>query len=113
MSAGYLVAVLALSPWVLWALYVLVMGIYRAHLAKKLTRATYVVALPWVVVGLVADVLVNVFVASILFLEPPWEWLVTDRLQRHLEATEGWRSRLARWICTHLLDVFDPSGRHC
>lgn len=106
-------ALWVLSPWILWALYVLVMGIYRAHLAKKLTPTLYLVALPWVALGLVADVLVNIFVASVVFLEPPWEWLVTDRLQRHLAASYGWRARLARWICTHLLDVFDPSGRHC
>ena len=105
---------LVFAPWLLWALYILVMGIYRAHLDKRLTRLTYALAMPWVALGFALDVVVNVTVASLLFLEPPWELLVTSRLKRHIAASAGgWRHRLAVFICDHLLDVFDPTGNHC
>ncbi len=34
--------------WAFWAMYVLVMGIYRAHLAKRLTPVTLALSLPFV-----------------------------------------------------------------
>lgn len=98
--------------WILWGLYVLVMGLYRAHLARRLTKLHYAMSLPFVLAGFAVDVLANVLIASVIFLELPAEWLVTTRLQRHLSAV-SWRGRLARWICTQLLDVFDPTGAHC
>lgn len=107
-----LVLLLAL-PWLLWALYVMVMGVYRAHLDKRLTTTTKVLAAPWVAFGFAVDIAVNIAVASLLFIELPEELLVTKRLQRHLLATTGWRCRLARWICVHMLDLFDPTGKHC
>jgi hypothetical protein len=104
---------LALSPWLLWALYVMVMGIYRAHLDKRLTPTTRVLAAPWVALGFAIDILVNFTFASVVFLEPPGELLVTSRLQRHSKAAFGWRRDLSVWVCSHLLDVFDPTGNHC
>ncbi len=109
-----LVLTLAVSPWVLWAMYVMVMGIYRAHLDKRLTTVTTILAAPWVAIGYLVDALVNLTFASILFWEPPWELLVTGRLKRHIAAISGgWRHRLAMWICDRLLDPFDPTGNHC
>lgn len=105
--------VLLFSPWILWACYVLVMGLYRAHLDRRLTPFTYVLGAPWLALGLAVDVVVNVSFASLVFLEPPFELLVTQRLQRHSQATTGWRHRLAVWICTRVLDPFDPTGNHC
>ena len=105
---------LFLSPWLLWGMYVLVMGIYRAHLSKRLTAFATALALPWLVIGYALDMLVNLTFASLLFAELPGELLVTSRLQRYVDATAaGWRHRLALWICDHLLDVFDPTGNHC
>ena len=98
--------------WALWGVYVLVMGLYRAHLSKRLGKVALVLSLPFVVLGFAMDFVANVFLASVIFLEPPREWLVTDRLQRHMTAA-AWRGRLARWICSQLLDVFDPTGAHC
>lgn len=104
---------LVVAPWILWALYVMVMGVYRAHLARRLTTTAKILAAPWVVFGFAVDVLVNITLASVIFLEPPRDLLVTSRLQRHVTTTNGWRRDLAVWICNHLLDVFDPSGNHC
>ncbi len=99
--------------WAFWAMYVLVMGIYRAHLAKRLTPVTLAMSLPFVALGYVMDVLANVTVASVVFVELPREVLVTDRLKRHMQAGSGWRFTIANWVCNNLLDVFDPSGNHC
>lgn len=102
--------------WAFWGLYVLVMGIYRAHLAKRLTRVHMVLGLPFVALGYAVDALANFTVASVVFLEPPREWLVTTRLQRYINAPSAvgaWRTRIATWVCDHLLDVFDPRGNHC
>lgn len=52
--------------WAFWAMYVLVMGIYRAHLSKRLTPVTLALSLPFVALGYVMDVLANVTVASIV-----------------------------------------------
>jgi len=101
--------------WVFWGLYVLVMGVYRAHLSGRLSRAAYAFGLPWVVIGYLVDVVANIFVATLLFLELPRELLVTDRLQRYIktEGTSAWRRSIAVWVCDDLLDIFDPSGDHC
>lgn len=109
-----LLGLVAAALWVFWGLYVLVMGLYRAHLANRLTRVTTLLGLPFVLAGFTMDVLANLIVATAVFLELPREWLVTDRLQRHIrQPRSAWRTRLATWICDHLLDVFDPKGDHC
>ena len=114
MSAVYTALSVVLFLWAFWGLYVLVMGLYRAHLARRLNRFTTVLGLPFVIAGFSVDVLANITVASIVFVEWPREWLVTDRLQRHIRTPQSaWRTRLASIICDHLLDVFDPSGDHC
>ena len=94
-------------------LYILVMGIYRAHLAKRLTGITLVLCFPMVVVGYLVDVMSNIGIASLVFLELPKEWLVTTRLTRYIAEDTGWRHHVAQWICDDLLDPFDPSGDHC
>lgn len=62
--------------WAFWGMYVLVMGIYRAHLSHRLKGLVLVLSLPFVAIGFLMDV-------------------------------------FAKYICDHLLDVFDPSGNHC
>lgn len=101
--------------WVFWGLYVLVMGLYRAHLANRLTRFTYILSAPFLLVGYMVDVLTQFTVATAFFLDPPrnGEWLVTDRLKRYVAEGQGWRYDKARFVCDHLLDVFDPTGNHC
>jgi Na+-transporting NADH:ubiquinone oxidoreductase subunit NqrB len=110
----YLLA--ALFPWLFWGLYVLVMGVYRAHLADRLSVSGYILGLPWVAAGYVVDAFANFTFAVILFADAPREWLVTGRLIRYVQNPDQygiWRATIAQWICEHLLDVFDPSGDHC
>ena len=113
MSYVYLLGLLLLYLWLFWGLYVLVMGLYRAHLDKRLTRLTYFLASPFLFVGFVFDVAANLFIAPFVFLDMPHEWLVTTRLSRYIKHGRSYRAKLALYICDHLLDVFDPRGEHC
>lgn len=99
--------------WAFWAMYVLVMGIYRAHLAHRLVGLNRVMALPVVAVGYAMDVAANWIIAPLVFLDRPREALVTSRLIRYKRDGSGWRYRVANFICERLLDVFDPTGDHC
>lgn len=99
--------------YVFWAFYVLVMGLYRAHLANRLNTFTKIMGTPIIVIGIFLDVLANLTIATLVFLELPKEWLVTTRLVRYQENNTDYRKKLAQLICDNLLDPFDPSGNHC
>lgn len=107
--------------WCFWVLYVATMGVYRLKLAGELhttatSRFTLALAYSLVIVAVVVDVIAQYTVASLMFLEFPekGEHLVTDRLQRHMAKFKpDWRTRLADWICLHVLDLFDPTKNHC
>ncbi|CAB4130151.1 hypothetical protein UFOVP116_295 [uncultured Caudovirales phage] len=103
----------ALILWVFWAFYVLVMGIYRAYLAKRLGIVNLILSTPFVLVGFFLDIFVNLCIAPIIFLDPPREWLVTTRLTKYRNCDSLWRRSIAAFICDHLLDIFDPTGNHC
>ncbi len=105
------IAFILLLP-VMWTLYLAVMHLDTARRQGQLTTAAKVAGYPILFVGLAVDVLFNALWGSLLFLEPPREWLFTDRISR-LNDAAGWRGRLACWICLELLDPFDPKGRHC
>lgn len=98
-----------------YMLYILIMGIYRAHLLNKLNRLQIVLCFPAVVLGWLVDVVCNLVIAPFIFLEVPQELLVTKRLERHIASndTDEWRYQLSDYICSNLLDVFDPNGSHC
>jgi hypothetical protein len=98
--------------WIFWYMYILVMGLYRAHLSKRLTYYTYFLAGPAVLIGLVMDVVANICI-SIPFWEGPKEWLVTTRLSRYSAVNTDWRSDVAKFICANFLDFLDPTGKHC
>jgi len=89
------------------------MGIYRAHIHKRLHGVTFALALPFVALGYFVDVFANITIASVVFLELPKEWLVTHRLKRYIKAEEGLRYKVSKWICDKMLDTFDPTGDHC
>lgn len=106
--------VLALAvglPYVLWLFFLAVMNLKRARDADRLGPVAYALGTPVLIVGYLLDFLVNVTACTVLFLEVPRETTVTARLKRHApECT--WRGGIARWMAAHLLDAFDPAGRH-
>ena len=109
----YVIAGAVLYLLAFWYVYVLVMGLYRAHLSKRLNKFTYALSAPALLIGLVMDVIANATYAWVKFKEPPKEWLVTTRLKRYINSGHGWRYRQAKLLCEHLLDPFDPTGKHC
>lgn len=112
-TALYILATIVVYLWIFWGLFVMVMGLYRAHLDKRLNPMSYVLGAPFLLIGWLMDFFANVTLASILFLEPPKELMVSSRLKRHNKTENGWRTKIANTICQHLLDVFDPKGDHC
>jgi hypothetical protein len=64
-----------------------------------------------IIPGLLYDAFLNAIIASIIFMDPPREVLLTARLKRYKKGT-GWRRKWALWTCEHLLDQFDEGG-HC
>ena len=105
----------ALYLYAFWCLYIAVMGLYRAQLAGRLHGVKLWMAYPLVAIGIAMDVIAQYAIASVVFLDPPrkGEHLVTSRLQRYMREPGTRRYALAKWICLHLLDVFDPTGAHC
>jgi len=112
---------LAAFLWIFWVLYVATMGVYRLHLSgqlKSLDISLFTKAMCYslVAVAVVVDALAQYTVATVMFLDLPrrGERLVTDRLQRYVaQPRQDWRSAKAHYVCTHLLDLFDPTGDHC
>lgn len=104
---------LLIALYAFWALYVLTMGLYRALLAKRLGPVITVLGGPFTVVAFALDFLMQITVASLVFWDRPRHWLVTHRLRSYMTGQDGWRRRLAAWICTHMLDALDPTGSHC
>ena len=102
-----------LTLYVLWILYLAVMNLKRARDAKNITRTALCFGYPVLIVGYALDILVNLTIMSIMFLELPHETTMTSRVKRHLYHSTGWRETLAAWFCFNLLNAFDPSGKHC
>lgn len=99
--------------YLFWMFYVLIMGLYRAYLSKRLVGLNKYLAAPCLLIGLILDVVANIFFATFIFMELPKEWLVTSRLMRYQTYDHGYRKKLAQYICDNVLDPFDPTGNHC
>jgi hypothetical protein len=61
------------------------------------------------IIGAIIDFVVNVTWFSIIFLDVPKEWLLTERVER-LKQSSGYRQRLASLLCK-LLNYFEAG--HC
>lgn len=112
LDLSWSVALIALSIPLTWSWYLSVMHLKSARNRGMLTWPAKALGYPWLVVGVVIDVLFNLIVGSLIFVEVPRELLFTSRVSR-LNDRDDWRGRLARWFCRELLDPFDPAGRHC
>ena len=86
------------SLWVLWIFYLAVMSLYRAHHARTLSLPAKLLGYPTLAVGALLDAAVNIIIMSVVFVERPYEWLVTKRLSRHIKTGGGWRRKLAAAI---------------
>lgn len=99
--------------YALWVLYLAIMTLKRAQAYAPLPVWALRFGYPVLAVGYLMDFLANALVLTVILLELPRELLVTARLSRHIKAGTGYRAAVAAWICSQLLDRFDPSGCHC
>ncbi len=97
--------------YVTWAFYLLAMSLIQARNAGKLTRVALVMGYPLVIIGVLLDFLLNM-VATVVFLDPPREYLLTIRCNRYIDGYTDWRHTAALWLCRNLLDPFEIGG-HC
>ena len=95
----------AAAIMVMWALYIV---------GVQYTRGGWwrVVA-PVTVIALVLDAVLNYTLFALLTLDWPrsTEYTFSERLSRLIHY-DDWRGTLARGIASHMLDPFDPTGKH-
>ena len=63
--------------------------------------------------GALVDLIMNLTLFTVIFMDFPREVLVTKRLKRYIKSYVGWRLKLASWICSNLLNPFDKNNNHC
>lgn len=100
-----------LTVYLLWLHFVAVMHLKHMRADGLLTKEQTYFGYTTLAVGLVLDLLVQVFI-SLLFLEIPREWTVSGRLWRLSNGKPSWRQKLALKIRVALLDSVDPAGIH-
>ncbi|HEY0721690.1 MAG TPA: hypothetical protein VGE50_10620 [Gammaproteobacteria bacterium] len=94
----------------MWLQYLAVMNLKENR--SKLTVAAKLWAYPMLIVGVLSDVLFNLAIGTVVYVELPHELLFTTRCNRHI-GEKGWRGNVARWFCRNFMDPFDPAGNHC
>lgn len=97
-------------------LYVFFLAYCALNLAKRngkleaMPQPAKACAFAILAIAVALDVVFNVTLGSLLFLEPPSSLLFTARCSSHLYES-GWRGRLARWFCDGWLNPIEPG--HC
>ena len=104
-------ALIFLDLYLFFILYVASMGMVRAHKEGKLNSILWVLCVPFVALSWVIDVIHNITLFTLLYLEFPRELTVTERLKRHV-SEHTFRGKLSRWIAETVLNPFDYSGNH-
>jgi hypothetical protein len=94
-----------------WVMYLAIMKLAE-HKDSLHPFAKFNAYLLLFVVGYPLDALLNLLVCAV-FLRIPRDWLLTGTLKRTIATDDGWRCATSAWICEHLLNQFDPKGRHC
>ena len=101
-----------LSLLVLELAYIIVMGLDGANKQGKLPPWFVKVGKVFAAVGLVWDVLCNVFITTFIFMELPREATISQRLRRLVQQPTGWRKPLAVWFSVNLLNPFSYGKPH-
>jgi hypothetical protein len=66
---------------------------------------------PFVIIFAIVDLIYNITIGTLLFLELPKELLFTSRLKRHKNGPDGDNKDFAIYVCSKLMDRYDPG--HC
>lgn len=105
MSALYVPLIFLAAMLKFWLLWIVVAGLMRAEAEKRVSPHVRQFGLLVVAYGLVWDVLCNIFICTVLFLDLPREPTFSQRLRR-LVTGRGWRQRLALWFAVNLINPF-------
>lgn len=102
--------------FIFWLLWIVVMGLSRAKDEGRLTQPVIFFGTAVAYGALVFDVLCNIFICTILFLEVTnyiKEPTLSARVRRLVFAS-GWRQKLALWIAVDLINPFsvDQTNPH-
>lgn len=108
MIALYIIADL----YLFFIVYVASMNMIRAHAEGVLNGYLWALCLPFVAFAIVYDFLHNITLFWLLFWNMPREWLVTDRLKKHIKE-DTYQGRLSRFLCKKILSPFDYTKDHC
>jgi len=103
---------LCLFVWFLIAMYFL----RRRHELRTRAGLAYWLLVATVVPGIAFDIAYNWTFGIIIFRDITPDLTLSKRMERYREALKykaTWRMRWADWICEHLLNPYDPKGRHC
>ena len=114
MKTWMAVGAFAAAFYVLYLHYLAYTSLYAAKKTGRLSQAGVLSKVLGYVVfylGSVLDIAFNWTLFSVVFLEAPTTWTITQRCQRHMN-DDGWRGYRARWICRRMLDPFQEGG-HC
>ena len=90
--------------------YLAVMNLSRHK--DSLDNTQKVIFFPIVLIGILSDVLFRWTVGVVIMADVSPNMLFTAVLQRHVKK-DTWRGKVSRFLCSKLLDKFDPSGKHC
>lgn len=110
--AGFVLAYLV----VFYYLFIFAMGVYRAWLAKRLSKLQLVLLSPPILILAVIDVVFNYTIGSAIFrcFPPAKNWTLSQRLKTYnTQTTDDWKKKVANYVCENMLDIFDPTGDHC
>ena len=99
--------------WALWILYVAMMNIELAVEKGPLPWQSKFMVYPTMFIFEIIEFIANVIICSLIFLDPPRELTVSDRLRRYYIHQEkyGWRMVIVKFI-KPMLDPFDHKGPH-
>ena len=104
--------IIVLFVWFLIAMFFL----RRRHQLREKISFGYWIIVGIVLGGLPLDILFQWTIAPLIFMEFTKDLFFTNRLNRYREDVKykgTWKMRWADWICEHLLNPYDPTGRHC
>ena len=101
-----------LAFWLLWVLFLATMNLAQSKAEGKLKGFALWAGYTVLAVGLLVDLVVQITVATVLWLELPREWTVSGRVERLCREGHGYRLVLALWFRRVLLAPFDRSGGH-
>lgn len=94
-----------------WIHYLAIMHLQHVRDTAGLPVGAHALGVVTLASGYTHDFLLNVIHGSLILFDIPRETTLTARLKRH-KFDDGWRGDITRWLAGHLLDPFDPDGRH-